>query len=196
MPRERLPLTPARAVVYGLSAGVAASALMSLLARLPDIAAAPARSRDAGPPRNHGELDVATPMTPASVLAQSAGPHPEGAAGLFAAKLASGLFGRDLSRYTRLWGSVVHIAYGSLVGLIYAIAQTNVRRRPALAGTVYGLLVWSIGPATLGPAMKLMPPPAKAPPAHVAGDLAAHVSYGLVVATLFDRLIRRSPARV
>jgi hypothetical protein len=135
--------------------------------------------------------DVVSPMSPATALVQASGPGPEGPAGLFAAKIASGLFGRDLATRSRQWGRVVHFAYGTLWGAIYGILQTDRRRRPALSGVTHGMFVWAFGPALLVPAMKIMPAPADARRSENTFVIAAHLVYGLTVATVFGRLLGR-----
>src|SRR5262249_12991300 len=135
--------------------------------------------------------DVVSPMSPATALVQASGPGPEGPAGLFAAKVASGLFGRDLATRSRHWGRVVHLVYGTLWGLIYGILQTDRRRRTAVSGVSHGLFVWAFGPALLVPAMKIMPAPTAARRSENVFVIAAHLVYGLTVAAVFGRLLRR-----
>ena len=183
-------LSPAEAALYGLAAGFAATLLISAVSRIPAVRERGHSSLDtlAIPPAE--ESNPALPMSPAAVLTQTSGPGPEGPAGLFAAKVASGLFGRDLATRTRPWGQAVHLAYGSFWGLVYGMLQTRRARRPGVSGVAHGLFVWLFGPALLVPAMKLMPAPGKAPRAQTALALAAHAAYGLTVATVFSRLVR------
>jgi hypothetical protein len=193
---EQRTVTPADAALYGLAAGLTATVLLSALARLPGLRerAEDASLLDRSWTADEEEFGASpVPMSPAAVLAQSSGPGPEGPAGLFAAKVASGLFGRDLKR-TRPWGRIVHLAYGSFWGVLYGILQTKHSRRPELAGASHGVFVWAFGPALLVPAMKLMPPPSKAPREQTAISLAAHVIYGVTLARLFNLLIRSGSA--
>ena len=182
--------------MYGLAAGFAATVLLSALARIPAIRepaeeaslAHPSRAEDDDP------SNALLPLSPAAALVQTSGPGPEGPAGLFAAKVASGLFGRDLAKRTKVWGRVVHLAYGSFWGMVYGMLQNKSRRRPQIAGASHGMLVWAFGPAVLVPAMKLMPPPSKVPREQTALNFAAHVIYGVTLAQLFNLLSRRGPA--
>ena len=194
MRTDERPVVPAEAALYGLAAGLTATLLISALSRTPKLreyaegSSWTARSRAA---RESDEANDMSPMSPGMALVQSSGPGPEGPAGLFAAKVASGLFGRDLATRTREWGRAVHLTYGSLWGVMYGMLQSRRSRRPVLSGVVHGLTVWAFGPALLVPAMKLMPAPRKAPREHNAFIVAAHVVYGLTVATLFRRLTSR-----
>jgi hypothetical protein len=193
MPADDRPIVPAEAAIYGLAAGLTATLLISALSRIPKVREYAEQSSWIDQPFSEleEEIEGAAPMSPATALVQASGPGPEGPAGLFAAKVASGLFGRDLATRTRQWGKAVHLAYGSLWGLIYGILQTTRTRRPVLSGASHGLFVWAFGPALLVPAMKLMPAPAKAPRGRSALSLAAHVMYGVTVAALFSRLAQK-----
>jgi hypothetical protein len=181
-------ITPAEAMFYGVVAGCAATALLSVLTRIPGIRQAAEQSNLKYRLNSEEDSDPTLPLSPAEALVQTTGPGPEGAAGLFAAKIASGMFGRDLAKHTRGWGKLVHFCYGSFWGMVYGILQAKQARRPRIAGTAHGLFVWGVGPLFLVPAMKLMPPPAKAPPTVIGIGLAGHLIYGVTVATLFNRL--------
>lgn len=134
----------------------------------------------------------AAAVTPAGVLAEDQGPGPEGAAEQFLAKLGSGLFDRDLSRYSKPAGRILHFVYGAWWGVVYGMQQGRRRRNPWLAGTAHGLLVWGFGPGSLVPAMRLMLPPSKAPKQQTAAMVAGHLIYGITVAKLFDAQIRKT----
>ena len=187
------PIVPAEAAIYGLAAGLTATLLISALSRVPKLREYAQQSSwvDPSPSDFEEEAEGIAPMSPATALVQASGPGPEGPAGLFAAKVASGLFGRALATRTKRWGQAVHIAYGSIWGLVYGILQTTRTRRPVMSGVAHGLFVWAFGPAILVPAMKLMPAPAKTPRARAMLSVAAHAIYGVTVATLFSRLSQR-----
>ena len=188
------PVAPAEAAIYGLAAGCIATILLSALSRIPAVrehAEQVSLVRSAAEP---DELDFSTPMSPATALIQASGPGPEGPAGLFAAKLASGLFGRDLAKRTPEWGRLVHVAYGSFWGLVYGILHFRQLRRPAIAGTSHGLAMWALGPGLLVPAMKLMPTPARASRAQTLIGIAGHLIYGVTIAYTFNRLARTRSA--
>jgi hypothetical protein len=136
-------------------------------------------------------IEHAAAVTPAGALAEAQGPGPEGAAEYFIVKVGSGLFDRDFARYSKPAGKILHLVYGSFCGLVYGILQGQGRRNVWLAGTVHGFLVWSVGPGSLVPAMRLMLPPWKAPKRQTAVMVAGHIVYGVVVAQLFDVQVRR-----
>jgi len=186
-------VSPAEAALSRAVAGLIATILVSVLAR-----STPGIRTQAFYKRRENQREIPDEqsehpamVTPAGALAQAHGPGPEGAAGLFAMKVASGLFGRDIARSSRLWGKVVHLAYGSFWGMVYGILQGPRRRQPVLAGPLHGLFVWSLGPGWLVPAMKLMHPPTEAPPAQTWLNLVGHVLYGVTVAELFDAQSKR-----
>jgi uncharacterized membrane protein YagU involved in acid resistance len=129
---------------------------------------------------------------PADALAQPLPPGPEGLAEQFAFKIASGVFGVDLAPYQRAAGIATHLTYGSLWGALYALVQTSVKQPPALAGMLYGLAVWLVGPGLLVPAMKLMRPPHKDDPARTTTFVAGHVLFGIAVAAVYERLEREA----
>jgi hypothetical protein len=187
------PIAPAEAALYGLAAGLTATLVISAVSRIPQLREYARRSSWTDRSSSAAEEEAfegAAPMSPAMALVQASGPGPEGPAGLFAAKVASGLFGQDLATRTRRWGRAVHLAYGTLWGVVYGILQTRRTRRPALSGLAHGLFVWAFGPMFLVPAMKLMPAPSKTSREQNAFVVAAHVLYGLTVATMFSRLAR------
>jgi hypothetical protein len=186
-------ITPVEAALCGLAAGLTATLLISALSRTGSVREYAEHSswRDRADPSSEADADVSTPISPVAALVQASGPGTEGPAGLFAAKIASGLFGRDLAGRTRQWGQVVHLAYGSFWGFVYGILQTRRTRRPAIAGAAHGLFVWAFGPALLVPAMKILPAPSKASRAQTTFSIVAHVIYGITVAAVFSRLIRR-----
>src|SRR5438477_3932550 len=152
---DRHTVSPAESALYGLAAGFAATVLLSALTRIPGIRepAEKAKLGDKSQTEEDESFDSLLPMSPAAALVQTSGPGPEGPAGLFAAKVASGMFGRDLAKRTTQWGRVVHVAYGSFWGLAYGVLQTRSPRRRAVAGPAHVLFVWSFGPALLVPAM-------------------------------------------
>ena len=190
-------ITPAEAALCGLAAGLTATLLISALSRVGSVreyaeqSSWRDRSAAGEETEKDGSADVVSPMSPATALVQSSGPGPEGPAGLFAAKIASGLFGRDLAGRTRPWGQAVHLMYGSFWGLVYGMLQTRRTRHPLISGVSHGLFVWAFGPALLVPAMKIMPAPSKTARGRTVFVVAAHLIYGLAVATLFSRLTRK-----
>jgi hypothetical protein len=190
---EEQSIAPAEAAFYGLAAGLTATLLISAVSRIPQLRRYAERSSWAHGTVSAAEdaLQATTPMSPGAVLVQASGPGPEGPAGLFAAKVASGLFGQDLATRTKPWGRAVHLAYGSVWGVVYGMLQTRTKRRPLLSGVAHGLFVWAFGPALLVPAMKLLPAPSRTPRAQNAFIAAAHVLYGVTVATMFSRLMCR-----
>jgi uncharacterized membrane protein YagU involved in acid resistance len=129
--------------------------------------------------------------TLAQALTVSQSPGPEGLAEQFAFKVASGVFGRDLSSSSRLAGRVIHLVYGSMWGMLYGLLQASYPRPPAAFGAIYGFLVWLVGPAFLVPAMRLMGWPSEEPVARSAALVTGHLAYGVALATAFEALQRK-----
>ncbi len=106
---------------------------------------------------------------------------------IFVQKVATGLFGTSLSGGARRTaGMAMHFLYGSFWGAVYGLVQSSLRLPPARHGLLYGLIVWLIGPATLVPAMHIMPPPQKQGVRQVLMVVGFHVAYGLGLGLTFD----------
>jgi len=201
--------TPLEAVVLGALAGLFATCVLSLLIRLAPWVGDLTIKR-IGPPRARRRLPDASDRvevrawqdrirspaahprepepqvtTPEGALVTDHGPGPEGAAERFAAKVAAGLFNRDLLQYEKLAGKVVHFSYGSAWGAVYGILQASLGWTWFYAGVVHGVLVWLVGPVALVPAMKVMLGPRDLGWFKTVFVLAGHVVYGLTVALLF-----------
>jgi hypothetical protein len=125
---------------------------------------------------------------PAGALTQPEAPGPEGLAAQFAYKFALGVFDKDLAGQLRPVGFGVHVLYGSFWGVVFGIVQGTYHLRPGPFGTLYGVLVWLIGPAFLVPAMKLMQRPTEEPPLRTAMMVTGHVAFGLALAAGYSGL--------
>ena len=207
--------TPVGAASRGAVSGLAATLLLSVLARiLPGMRNRPAVQPMVPPPADdaqdvrewqaraqspaafqkqaQGEVQSerarSPAMTPAGALVQPQSPGPEGLAEQFAFKVASGLFARDITPYMRPAGLAVHVTYGAAWGMLYGLLQATYRRPPGRFGALYGLVVWLVGPAFLVPAMKLMGCPTQEQPLRTATMLVGHIAYGTAVATTFEAL--------
>ena len=178
--------TPLGAAGRGMASGLVGALLLSALSRmLPGLRARSVElpsGRPAGPP----EPSLARALT----LPQS--PGPEGLAEQFAFKVASGVFGRDVSPHVRLAGRAVHLGYGAAWGMVYGLLQASYPRPPVPFGAVYGLVVWLVGPAFLVPTMRLMGRPSEEPAGRTATFVAGHLAYGLALATAFETLQREA----
>jgi hypothetical protein len=139
-----------------------------------------------------GAIGHAAEVTPAGALVEAKGPGPEGAAEHFLIKLGSGLFDRDFAPFAKPAGTLLHFVYGSFGGMVYAMLQGRNPRNVWCAGAAHGFFVWAIGPGSLVPAMRLMLPPRQAPKLQTGLMIAGHMIYGVTVATVFDRQLRRS----
>ena len=99
--------TPIGAAGRGIVGGLAGTLLLSIVSRL-----LPVLRTQRLPIPSSRSPDAFQP-TLAQALTLSQSPGPEGLAEQFAFKVASGVFGRDLSSSARLAGRVIHVVYGS-----------------------------------------------------------------------------------
>ena len=179
--------SPIEIVGAGALAGLVASLAVSILARLLPGMRNPTRvdlQRKQGKRRTPEEAPV-QPFTPEGALTRSESPGPEGAAELFAAKVGSGLFARNLRTAATFWGKVTHFAYGSAWGIVYGLVQASTAGIWWLSGVLSGVVVWAVGPAWLVPAMRIMPPPARLGLMRNLALIGAHLAYGLIIAAVF-----------
>jgi uncharacterized membrane protein YagU involved in acid resistance len=177
--------TPIGAAGRGIAGGLAGALLLSIVSRMLPVL----RAQDL--PISTGPSADALQPTLAQALTLSQSPGPEGLAEQFAFKVASGVFGRDLSSSARLAGRVTHLVYGSTWGMLYGLLQASYPRPPAAFGAIYGFLVWLIGPAFLVPAMRLMGRPSEEPVARSVALVTGHLAYGVALATAFEALQRK-----
>jgi hypothetical protein len=177
--------TPLEVLVIGALAGAAATALVSILSRatfgtMDGNERAPARQRH-----------PAEAITPGEALTRASEAGPEGSAGKFALKTAAGFFGRDISQHARAAGEAVHFAYGTFWGGMFALAYASEQKASFKTATGLGLGLWALGPATLVPAMKLMPPLRTYPLERTALLIAGHLVYGWATFAFFQKFRHR-----
>jgi uncharacterized membrane protein YagU involved in acid resistance len=177
--------TPIGAAGRGIAGGLAGALLLSIVSRMLPVL------RTQRIPVPTGRSADAFQPTLAQALTVSQSPGPEGLAEQFAFKVASGVFGRDLSSSARLAGRVIHVVYGSAWGMLYGLLQASYPRPPGAFGAIYGFLVWLIGPAFLVPAMRLMGRPSEEPVGRTAALITGHLAYGVALATAFEALQRK-----
>jgi hypothetical protein len=115
---------------------------------------------------------------------------------LFVQKVATGLFGASLSGSARAAAGVAtHFAYGGFWGAVYGVLQSSLRLPAALHGPLYGLIVWLIGPATLVPAMGIMPPLQRQGTRRALLVAGFHLAYGLGLGLTFEACAGRERRR-
>jgi len=82
-----------------------------------------------------------------------------------------------------------HFAFGTVAGMLYAIGPVALRREyPTAVGVGYGLAVWAGSYFGWVPALRLMPHAGRQPAARNAMMIAAHIAWGLALATVLEGL--------
>ncbi|MDQ3879943.1 MAG: hypothetical protein M3295_02530 [Chloroflexota bacterium] len=177
-------MTPLEVALKGIAAGMASALVLTVATvvaqRLTRRARRPATRAPAG-------------LTPGWILREGPSTPPDlvGATATFVQKLATGLFGRSLSRGQQLWaGTAWHLAYGGWWGMLYGIIRASVEVPDVVAGPVWGVVVWLIGPVWLVPKMRLMLSIPQQRLIVAVAVFAAHLAFGTVVAFAFAYMAR------
>lgn len=180
---------PLQIALKGAVAGLGATLILSVASRLTFgvMDRSPRQRPGDGGERDPREEHPAV-LTPGGALAQSEQAGPEGAAGRFALKVGTGLFGRDISPHGRLAGEALHFAYGTFWGSAFGLIYASRPRQPWRTSAALGLALYGLGPATLVPAMKLMPPPQRYPLPRTALLIGGHLLYGFSTLYFFRKL--------
>ena len=79
---------------------------------------------------------------------------------------------------------VMHWAYGTLWGGVYAFARGSSRSRSMLLGPLFGLGVWAASYAQLVP-LGIYEPPWRYPWRSLADEIGYHITYGMTVALTY-----------
>jgi putative membrane protein len=89
------------------------------------------------------------------------------------------ILGRSLSQSEKKTaGSVVHYAFGALIGGLYGVLSEGLPAARAGFGTAYGAAVWLGADEGMVPALKLSKPPQEYPVSQHVSGLGAHLVYG------------------
>lgn len=80
----------------------------------------------------------------------------------------------------------LHFGYGSASGAAYTLARKiSGPARPALAGPLFGVLLWALGYCGWLPLSGLYPPPTRVPSRKIAANIIAHTAYGATTAVTY-----------
>jgi hypothetical protein len=190
-----LPGSPLGVVLQGALAGFAGTLVLGLALKGAQWAVSRGGgdgARQPGTPDGQAGIGAGQALTGGQVQA----PFLDRSTELFVQKVATGLFGTSLSGGTRAAaGTAMHFVYGGFWGALYGLVQASFGLPPALHGTLYGLLVWAIGPATLVPAMGIMPSPRDQDARRALTVAGFHVAYGLGLGLTFAALTRQGRRR-
>ncbi len=83
-------------------------------------------------------------------------------------------------------GSIVHFAFGGLIGTLYGAAAEIVPKVTALVGLPFGIAVWLGAHVVAVPALGLAAPPTRKPAREEAKEFGLHAVYGMTT-----ELVRR-----
>ncbi len=181
--RKAMPDSPLAVVSKGALAGFAGTLALSVAVK----GAQWLQGLGSGEREQGSEEDTGIGAGQALAGGQVQAPFLDRSTEIFVQKVATGLFGASLSGDARRTaGMAMHFAYGSFWGAVYGLIQSSLRLPPARHGLLYGLVVWLIGPATLVPAMHIMPPPQKQGVREMLMVVGFHVAYGLGLGLTFD----------
>lgn len=158
--RTRPRKTPLAAVLQGLAAGIAGTAVFTAYQALRG------GGEEAAPPEDWSETSE-----PAQV----------------GQRVAEGVFEREVPlERAGLVTNVVHWAYGTGWGAVYALIEESVRQPLASGVALTGAVM--AADYTLLPAMKLYEPPWRYPAKTLAADFATHLVHGLAIAGAYRAL--------
>jgi hypothetical protein len=167
-------MTPVGAVLAGLLAGAAGTAIMDGVWY--------ARYR-----RDGGTSGFADWETAAGLDGFQDAPAPA----QLGKRVAEGLLQRELKpRTARLMTNVVHWGYGLAWGAAYGIVAGSTRRPKAAYGLVFGLVVWSTDYVVLPPT-GIYKPIWQYDAKTLWKDASAHLAFGVGTAATFKLLARR-----
>lgn len=100
-----------------------------------------------------------------------------------AAEAAAGAIGKGLSddpEKQALVGKLVHYAYGTAWGAVFALAARALgRRAPVATGLAFGAALWAVSDELLVPLLRFSRPPTRYPASTHAKGLASHLVYGV-----------------
>lgn len=88
-------------------------------------------------------------------------------------------------------GTVVHYAFGGLVGAVYGALASQFPRVSSGYGVAYGSAVWLLGDEAAVPALGLAPSPEKSPLSTHLQALAAHCMYGFTTDLVMRGFIKK-----
>jgi len=139
---------------------------------------------------------TALQLMEAKLRGQDPNPRPDRwedapAPGRVGERVAEGVFDQPIPvERSPLVTNVVHWAYGSGWGIVYAIARSSLPGRTPMHALAFGSAVWSSAYAVL-PAMGIYEPPWRYRASTLAVDLGRHLVYAGGVAAAYDLLARR-----
>ena len=126
------------------------------------------------------------------MVLKAPGPQPQAEdATVKVASQALRLVGRSLEESDKpLAGTIVHYAFGALVGAVYGTVAEFVPRVTTAAGLPFGVTVWLGAHVITVPALGLAEPPVRQPLGKEGQEFGLHLVYGATT-ELVRRLLRR-----
>jgi len=162
-----------RGVVTGIAAGIAATLVMDQFQKL----------SSAGQKAFEKQKKLAEHESPWQIAHEQAQKEQEqaeqeGSTEIVARKIAEAA-GTNLAKEDKKKaGQAVHYAFGTLMGIVYAVSAEVVPEVTTGAGTAFGTLLFIAADEVAVPGFQLSPPPTDTPPFDHLQHWAAHVVYG------------------
>ena len=167
-PARQPETTPLGALLRGLVAGAAGTALMTAYQELVQSGES---SSDDNEPASDAERWQQAPA-PAQV----------------AQRILEGVFQQKVgTEQIPLLTNVMHWVYGTAQGGLYGLVQETIRKNPLATGLGFGASVWIVSYAQLVP-MGIYEPPWRYPAKTLAVDLSYHLVFGVGVAGAHESL--------
>jgi uncharacterized membrane protein (UPF0136 family) len=174
-----------RGVATGLLAGIAATLIMDQFQKL---SAASQKAIEKHQKLAEGESPWQIAHEQARQEMQAA--EQEDSTEIVARKIAA-VVGKPLQNETKKTaGQAVHYTFGTLMGVVYAVAAELLPETTSGGGTAFGTLLFLGAHEVAVPALRLSPPPTETAPTDHLQHWAAHVVYGGAL-ELVRGLVRR-----
>jgi hypothetical protein len=177
--------SPARAIAVGAAAGVAASLVMSQFFKL-----ASASQKALERQKKLAEGESSWTIAHEQVEQQQQAEQREDSTEIVARSIAEAA-GHHLTRdQKKSAGQAVHFAFGTLMGVLYAVLAEYVTEVTTGGGFAYGTLLFLVADEIAVPALRLAPPPTQVAPEDQLEHWVGHLVYGSSL-ELFRNLGRR-----
>jgi uncharacterized membrane protein YagU involved in acid resistance len=99
-----------------------------------------------------------------------------------------GLGHRASAEAHHVMDQLLHLGFGAVLGIAYALTHRRRRRSVASRGALFGLFAWGAGAGVVVPLLRAARPPWRARASENLVNAAAHLVFGLTTALVADEL--------